>query len=197
MHWWCALTFRRQMHHFLSFKIFHRILSWNSIKQQLCIFIDGIQWTVLGRVIMMQVGRDWEPLPGQQVVISDNTGGRLETIYYWDSWQTQTKCFLRLTQPSPTHTGGACPHPAQVTLHNKVWEGFSYSDKGWVNSDKCTMAICTWAIVNCYVGKCTNLSVQREVGSLVNKSDTWKLTICKKKCTKCDRWNEDRHLDIC
>ena len=31
---------------------------------------------------MMQVGRDGEPLPGQQVVISDNTGGRL---YYRDS----------------------------------------------------------------------------------------------------------------
>ena len=40
--------------------------------------------------------------------------------------------------------------------------------------------ICTWAIVNCYVRKCTNLSVQGKVGSSVNKSDTWKLTICKK-----------------
>ena len=114
MHWRCALTFRRQMHHVLSFKIFHRILSWNSIKQQLCIFIDGIQWTVLGLVIMMQVGRDGEPLPGQQVVISDNTGGRLCTIETRDKHRPS----VSWDWPNPAPPTPAAHAPTQRRSHS-------------------------------------------------------------------------------
>ena len=71
----CALTFRARCFIFWATRYSIKYHP-EALKQQHCIFIDDIQWTVLGRVIMMQVGRDGGPLPGQQVVISDTGGSR-------------------------------------------------------------------------------------------------------------------------
>ena len=118
----CALTFRRQMHHLLSYKIFHKILSWSSKAAALHLY-----W--------------WYPVDRIRAGNNDAAGERRRSItgpaggHQWHrgsrDWSLNTRDTERPSVswdwPSAPPTPAA--HAPPSAGHTQQWEGFSYSDK--------------------------------------------------------------------